>query len=208
MKQGQQAAVEPVAVEPVSPKPAEIVAETAPPAAPAKPSQTWKEWFAEHQLLLRLISFFVEIIPFLIAAIVYNMYRHKMDFRQDAAPMSNGFSYSLLGCHQDVKISLLAWCCAPIRWADTMDKASVPPVMKYWVAVFTFIILLALNPLLAGTTSILLLFLCTYGRQRLRQELLDQKGMRPVTILEDCCTYMWCGCCAVVQEAREVEARR
>jgi len=195
----------------VAPQPtAQIVAEPVPTAAPAGPTLTWQEWFTTNQLVLRMITFFVEIIPFLIAAAIYNMYRFKMDFHQIASVKSDaGFTFGLFSCFEDVKITLLSWCCMPLRWADTLDKterSGQAPIMRYWAAVFTFIILMALNPLSAGICSLILLFLCTYGRQKLRQDNDIKAG--GLTIVEDGCTYMWCGCCAVAQEAREVESTR
>lgn len=173
----------------------------------AAPKQSWWDWLVHNQFTLRLVAFIVEVLPFLIAAFIYDRFRKTMRFEQAATTKipENGFSHGLFSCFESPKITLLAWCCGPIRWADTLDKGS-PVLMKYWTAVIVFVLLMGFAPLLGGLSSLILLVLCTIMRQRLRQQFGIQAGGK--TVVEDCCTYTWCGCCAVAQEARQVEVMR
>lgn len=174
-------------------------------------AKTWKEWLYDRQWLVRTMVALIQLIPFLIAALIYDKFRYQKNlFSQKPLQSSGGlsphFSYSLFTCHQDWKICLLACCCFPLRWADTMEKAPRGRLLRYWVAVLIIILLNALSPLLAGVTTIIALVVCTVMRQKLREQLWISFG--GVSILEDCCVYLWCSCCAVVQEARQVEAGR
>lgn len=191
------------------------VAET----TPTQKKQTWSEWLSINNLMVRLVALFVQLIPFLIAAAIYSCFRKKIPFNTDVpkeysvmgSGKKPGFAHGLCSCFGDWKVCLLAYCCAPIRWADTMDKAkeqaatrSLKMFMGYWMAVVLFIVLWAFSPLLGGITSIILLVITTYMRQKLREHFnIDRGG---ITILEDCCTYAWCQCCAIAQEARQVES--
>lgn len=181
----------------------------------------WHEWATIHNLTIRAIAFVIFFAPLLICAILYNMVRKHQpypfshSFRQDEAASAtprNGWKHGLFACFGDIPLCLFSWCCIPLRWADTMDKANDRSgqkvnrkmFMSYWLAVVVYILLVALNPLLAGFTSIICLALCVMMRQKLRK-LYDIK-FGSWTYLEDCCTYLWCSCCAIVQEARHVEA--
>ena len=44
----------------------------------------------------------------------------------------------------------------------------------------------------------------TWGRQELRKKLNLPHGDF-ATVAGDCCSYCWCGACAVTQEAQQVE---
>lgn len=164
-------------------------------------TKTWKHWTQEKPLVLQFFS----IIPFLVAAYIYNRYRQTADFRQQLSFLTpDGFSYSLFGCFEDKRICCLSFCLGPIRWADTMDKTN-PSLMRYWTAIAIYVVIMFVSPWAGALGGCVLLALCTVFRQKLRAQLGIKSGT-PWTMLEDCCTYTWCSPCAIAQEARQVES--
>lgn len=109
------------------------------------------------------------------------------------------FEHGLCSC-LDARPALNFWacCCSPIRWADTMSS---PPNnwISFWVGFVLFEVLVGLNP----GTGLFFLALVVYGRYNIRKTY----GMK--TTAGTCCvdTLVWsfCSCCAIVQEARQVE---
>merc|ERR1719265_1466827 len=94
------------------------LSESAELVAPHALAKTWKEWIYEHQLLVRTMGALIQLIPFLIASLIYDRFRYKKDFFSQkpsqirvTGGLNRHFSYNLLTCYQDWKICLLAWCC-------------------------------------------------------------------------------------------------
>jgi len=112
-----------------------------------------------------------------------------------------GFNFSLIGCLDAPQLCLTACCCGVCRWAHTEHLASV---WNYWRAVLVMGLLVVLSPLTAGFTGLIALCVATKFRQDLRRRM-GFKNVGGMSIVEDCCTYWCCGCCAVVQEARQIE---
>jgi len=167
---------------------------------------TWKVGVSKY-LANSILGELGQLVLIVLCAVFYNKYRHSHDFTQKKPSTQGGkhFGYKLFGCFEDVQMSLLSCCCPALRWADTMDKAR-PTLLKYWIAIAVCLCLGFLGPLTLGLTSIALVGIMTYFRQRFRKQSNIQIG--GLTILEDCCTYCLCSCCAIVQEARQVELWR
>jgi len=163
-------------------------------------------------------SWIVYIVALLLAAFLYSRVRLKMHFPQDkSANNGTGFTYGLLSCHKDWKLAVLSFCCPPLRWADTMDKANdTGGLLRYWQGIAILVTLWALYMFVAGvclypfTASIFvfgILLLEVEMRQRLRRRY-DISAGSLKTYAEDCLAWICCSCCAMVQEARQVEAMR
>lgn len=109
--------------------------------------------------------------------------------------------FGLLSCFDEPTICLLACCCAPIRWADTMRMARI---LSFWGALTIFVGLVVLDTVCAGLAGVVLVLLLAYYRQRIRRLFGLQSGTC-MSWSEDCLAYVLCCCCAVTQEARQLE---
>lgn len=138
------------------------------------------------------------------------LYRHN---KQDAEePANDGFEHKaelvqgnwrhgLFECFGDVNICCLTFCCPAIRWADTIRMAGF---LGFWTALLLFAFLQLANQFTAGSLGIILLLVLIVYRQKQRQMFEMQHGTCG-SYVEDCLTYCFCGCCAIVQEARHIE---
>jgi Cys-rich protein (TIGR01571 family) len=173
-------------------------------------------------------------ILLLLFAFLYDSIRFTTTYVQPKGNLDDpeAFRYGLFDCSQDSKLSFVSLLCLPLRWADTMDKANDGTLIKYWPGVVVFVLLGALNiylwpaasaylgspsdggrfvadPIIRALVGVALLgFLVTY-RQKLRKryEIIpigDESLMG--SWAEDAMTWLFCPCCAAVQEARQVEA--
>lgn len=117
------------------------------------------------------------------------------------------FAYGLFsldhcaGHHSSV--CLCSWCCSPLRIADTWAKEPFPLIKSFWVALIFVASLIGLSNLTFGLTSVLFLCAAIYYRQQLRRQYgMDFGG---ATCFQDCLVWWCCPCCAMAQEARQVE---
>jgi len=112
-------------------------------------------------------------------------------------------------CHKDDGRMLFWACCCPgIRWADTVSNIKVR-FLKFWAALAVFVALMVLSSGLrateiGGVFGIALLATGVYYRQRLRGVFGHARGTVK-TIALDIMAWACCPCCAIVQEAKEVE---
>lgn len=112
------------------------------------------------------------------------------------------WSFGLFQCCDEPALCCLSCCCGAVRWADTMTMA-----FKMWfVAAFTMYLIIFGLDFFALPGSVLLACLCAMKRQELRKLSSLPYGSCG-TCLEDFCTYLCCTPCAIVQEARQVEAQ-
>lgn len=159
-----------------------------------------KDWLALAAIQFAIVS---------LAATLYSRIRLGNPFPQTAKTAEHtpsGFKYNLLSCHQDPKLSLFAFACPCLRWADTLEKANKKPLLPFYVAALLFTLLMILDPITAGVSLLVLVLVAIYFRQKLRAEFSLQTG--GLTIWEDSLAYLCCFCCAIVQEARQVEKSR
>lgn len=121
-----------------------------------------------------------------------------------------GFAYGLFstdhcigpsGHHSNVCI--FSWCCSPLRMADTYSKEPFALIGNFWTALLLVTCLIGLSQLSGGLTSLTLFGLAIYYRQQLRKQYGLDSGGR--TWVMDCCSWLWCPCCSMAQEARQVE---
>lgn len=117
------------------------------------------------------------------------------------------FAYGLFSCDHcfghHAHVCLCAFCCAPLRLADTWNKEPSPLVKSFWSALIIVACLAGLNQLTFGFTGIVLLGICVHLRQKMRQKYGLESGGS--TWVFDCCSWFWCPFCTMAQEARQVE---
>lgn len=159
-------------------------------------------------IMQSLVSIFMSLICLLMCAFGYT--RVKTDLRippndgQDHSPdlLNRGaWRFGLFDCIHDSKICMISCCCPIIRWSDTMRMAGL---MTFWSAILIMGFLYAINPLTGGLTLLVMLCIATYRRQQMRK-LFGMISGDHTSVCEDCCVYFWCSCCAIAQEARQLE---
>jgi len=111
------------------------------------------------------------------------------------------WQFSLFGCFDGPALFLLSCCCAPVRWADTMRMARM---LTFSGALMLFVGLVVLDVVCAGLSLVVLLGFLVYYRQQIRKKFGIQSG-DVFTITQDCLAYTLCSCCAIMQEARQLE---
>lgn len=111
------------------------------------------------------------------------------------------FKYGLCSCFDDLKLCALSFCCSPIRWADTIRMMGF---MQFWPALGLYLGLSVLDTVVMGWAGLVLVAVCIYYRQKLRERFGMPHGSCG-SIFGDCLTYLCCSCCAIIQEARQVE---
>lgn len=158
-----------------------------------------------------IIAVIVDILIFMFLAYLYTIWQPQANKNFDLVSLGNlhkenmescgGFEAPLCGCANNPLLCIQGWCCMPCRWAHTHNGAGL---IRYWPAVMVMGLLLFLSPMTAGVTGLIALCILVFKRQDLRRKL-GLKHTGGMTVLEDCCVYMFCGCCAIVQEARSVD---
>jgi len=128
-------------------------------------------------------------------------HEHGLFVPEDADPVEV-FHKNHFGCFHNMHDCICTCFCLPLRWADTMDMASI---FSYKVAFEIFMGLTLLNVMTGGQIvfGLFTLVAMIYGRQEIRRMLGIPYGNCQSCIF-DCCFIFWCPCCAIIQEARVV----
>lgn len=102
-------------------------------------------------------------------------------------------------CFNDCQVFIWSLFCPVIRWADTLEQASM---LTFWtgVALFSGTFFLNVVPYFQGWTTTILLFLILFYRQELRKKLKLQPWQCP-QLCTDCLFVCFCPCLAIAQEA-------
>lgn len=164
------------------------------------------EAFVRHGLSYFLSYFIIVMLIALIWTKCTKPGRTKFGY-SDRPNDSGKFAYSLFSTDHcfDIhcKLLLCSWCCSPLRIADTWAKEPLPLMKNFWVALILIACLIGLSQLSLGFTSLVFLGLAVYFRQQMRQKYgMTNNGQ--ICFL-DCLTWWCCPCCAIAQEARQVE---
>lgn len=155
------------------------------------------------------VSFF--IVTFLAALVHLKVIgRHRPQVEKTVQPGADGFSYGLCSCDFNFNHALIcfcACCCLPVRWADTVSKEPVPNYMGFWAALLLICVLSQLCAFTLYLSLPVFVGVLMYYRQKLRKEygIVNCFDGAPGTLVQDCLVWFCCGCCAAVQEARQVE---
>lgn len=124
----------------------------------------------------------------------------------DSQVRTDEFQYGAFDCNdsgRDWQICLCSWCCEWIRWAETASHPQVD-FLAFWPALFIMALLSSTASITFGCTVPLLLLIAVLNRQRIRAAYGLPGGTVPL-IATDCMLWICCPCCAIVQEARQVE---
>lgn len=160
----------------------------------------------------------------------------KAELEESTHLQNTGWYHPLFGCLADVQLSLFACCCPVLRWADSIDKLQSKTAnsnsadkpwhqqgfLKYWhtIGIAIFVGALYVAGKAAWNSSLWeLLLLVPLGvgvfyRQRMRRFMASKYGPSPkvswretlAALLEDILAWTCCSCCAIAQEARQVDA--
>jgi len=156
------------------------------------------------QALIYLFHFVGAAVLIAIIAVLYDKektFPPELISGERPAMPDDQFRFGLFQCFDDWKLSLFTFCCYPIRWADTLRMMGVLP---FYTALAIIVGLQFVNACLAGFANLVLIAVLVFYRQKMRTAFKMQSGTVG-SLLEDCCTYMCCSCCAIIQEARQVE---
>lgn len=106
-------------------------------------------------------------------------------------------------CARDCQMCVCAGCCPWIRWAENMSKDHIQ-FLAFLPGLFITALLASAGSVTFGASVPILVLVVVLGRQRIR----DAYGLPSGTchiLLGDCLLWICCPCCAIVQEARQVE---
>lgn len=115
-------------------------------------------------------------------------------FDVDCVSGRNQFDWEICGC---------AFFCPCIRWADTVSSLKMFPG-TFWAAFLGLVVLFWLLPLSLGFAWLAMPLVGVYFRQQMRKKFSHEAG-KPWTWVYDTVLWCCCPCCAIAQEAREVE---
>lgn len=155
---------------------------------------------------------FVEGLTFVVVstyvAVIYKYTRVEPPPRQAGVRLKNSrfpdqFEYGLFDTTEcDLELAFCSICCWCLRWTDTASSRRFN-YTSFWRAFFAFSLLCGFRrvlwPLWLGLVIII--------RQKLRAHYGMQRGDCQ-TYCEDCLAWTFCSCCAMAQEAKQVELVR
>eukprot|EP00928_Gymnodinium_smaydae_P072710 TRINITY_DN56011_c0_g1_i1.p1 TRINITY_DN56011_c0_g1~~TRINITY_DN56011_c0_g1_i1.p1 ORF type:complete len:308 (-),score=80.09 TRINITY_DN56011_c0_g1_i1:51-893(-) len=117
--------------------------------------------------------------------------------------------FGLFTCLDEPKFFLFTCLCGTVRWADSISMVNL---MEFTAAVGAVVGLTFVTSITSGLGSfVALLFIFAtvafYAKKRQElRKLFNLPNGDTSTMVEDFLTYCFCGTCAVLQEARQVEA--
>lgn len=171
----------------------------------------------------RWISVLTYVLPVVIFAWFYDKKMRK-EWQTEAvemgAPTNETFRFGLFSCFEDWRMTLMAFFCGSVRWADTVDKTNEQhpwnPSLTFWNALAYMMIIEVLYLITYDSQGIARIVPPLLGLVALATAVVVRQRLRKVyhaaaepasakTWLLDTLTYCCCSCCAVIQEAREVE---
>jgi Cys-rich protein (TIGR01571 family) len=157
-------------------------------------------WWDVRSLMIMWMTWV--IMALLIVLCCFNARPDRLPFSENEDPVET-MNRHHFGCFKTPCISFCACFCPMVQWAETMQIASILPVMP---AIAIFAVCAALNVLtltgcvLAGMFTSLLII---YYRQKLRKQF-GLKAWTPENCLIDFLYVCCCPCCAIAQEAQAV----
>jgi Cys-rich protein (TIGR01571 family) len=163
-----------------------------------------KNWF--NSLLLYLPY---AILVLIFAAIWYGLDGRIPPTEERDTYRGRDFEYGLFDAdhifNHHMWICVCAFCCCPIRMADTYSKEgkTKPIIEGFWVALAVTLIMCFWVDLACVLGVLLFLCFAVYFRQKIRETYGLPGG--GVTLLYDCLSWCFCPWCTAAQEARQVE---
>ncbi|KAF4153346.1 hypothetical protein CNMCM6936_000596 [Aspergillus lentulus] len=104
--------------------------------------------------------------------------------------------YSLFDCFSPGTLCFTSWCLPCFTFGKTQARVQDPTLQNYS----------SINSECAIFT-VLALGYCQWIIQTIRRSEMRQKHGVAGSCPGDCCVTFWCGCCALIQEEKEMELR-
>lgn len=104
---------------------------------------------------------------------------------------------------KDCQMCVCACCCPWIRWADSASAQHIQ-FLAFLPGLFITALLASASSVTFGTSLPILLLIVVLSRQRIREVYGLPAGTCTI-LCGDCLLWVCCPCCAIVQEARQVE---
>eukprot|EP00929_Paragymnodinium_shiwhaense_P041970 TRINITY_DN217_c0_g1_i1.p1 TRINITY_DN217_c0_g1~~TRINITY_DN217_c0_g1_i1.p1 ORF type:complete len:381 (-),score=89.84 TRINITY_DN217_c0_g1_i1:112-1254(-) len=193
-------------------EPAPVPATTTPAAAAAAPSA---QDLIEPKMSIKDVL--MSSLPYilLVCAVAYWHHQRKkvvppQKMGHEGDEFTHGFC-DIMDRSEAGNICLWSFCCPAIRWAETASDSKVN-FLSFWPALLVFIGLSTLaaacrntgHALLGAVVGTLFLYTVVTHRQKLRGIFGHSPGTVK-SVLLDTLAWACCPCCAIIQEAREVE---
>lgn len=162
-----------------------------------------------QQLGVRLLIGLVSVAIWMGLEVLVAKYylNHKVHPGENMDPNTvqtlSSFKYGPFDCLNRPDISLWACFCPAIRWADNVSTMGV--LRSFWVA---WLLWIGFQMLAAESQDLIAWILVSLVGALFRHELRlkFQMAVGGAIFFQDCLLYCFCPCCAITQEARQVEA--
>jgi len=167
---------------------------------------TWSFWaMGSSQKKSLLLHSFLYLVSGILAAYLFKeaSKRYPSIFvpqvSKDKFPNSKDFSNHIFGFLGDQNLCILGCFCPCLTWAGTLDRKGL---LSYWKAFTAFFVLCLLNAYTMGVSTLCVVILGVFYRQKLRASYDIENGTLPTVAMD---FLLWCFCqpCAIIQEARE-----
>jgi len=167
--------------------------------APAQPENDGVAQLTFGQLVVHTIT---TAIIILVVAFLYTKYKPEfvLSEHDDKTSLDGDFKHGLFSCFDLPGLALFTFCCGGVRWADTMRMAGF---LAFLYGILIWVVFESCSGLLGGLTWLFVSLTGTYYRQKIREAFKMPSGND--VMAKDCLLWCCCGCCAIVQEARQVE---
>lgn len=156
----------------------------------------------------KMIGIATYLVQILIVAVVYMQFCKQSNIPKlpESQVRTEEFQFGAFDASdimRDCQMCLCALCCPWVRWADT---ASAPHIsfLAFFPALFITALLASAGTITFGLSIPILLLIVVLCRQRIREAYGLPSGNCAV-LSGDCLLWICCPCCAMVQEARQVE---
>lgn len=162
---------------------------------------------AKKALLRGVVGFVTVLVWAGLAALLAQYYlNNKVHPSADIDPADTEalrtFRYGPFECFGRMDVSLWVCCCPAIRWADNVTTMGLLP--NFWLA---WMIWMGFSLVTGESQDLVALTVLAILGAMFRRELRlkFQMAATGVTFFQDCLLYCFCPCCAITQEARQVE---
>jgi len=156
----------------------------------------------------RMTGVFCYIIQIFIVAILYIQFcKQKVTPKlPEAQVRTDEFQFGVFDASdfaRDCQMCVCACCCPWIRWAETASKEHIR-FLAFFPGLFITALLASSGSITFGASMLILVLIVVICRQRIREAYGLPSGSCGI-LLSDCVLWICCPCCAIVQEARQVE---
>mmetsp|Transcript_23815 Transcript_23815/g.67444 ORF Transcript_23815/g.67444 Transcript_23815/m.67444 type:complete len:302 (-) Transcript_23815:112-1017(-) len=170
--------------------------------------QPSKEELAQENLSRNIVALISIMVWAAFAALVAQYYLDSWKVKPAPSEGSaveeamSTFKYGVFECFGEPKICCWVLCCPAIRWADNISTMGV--LRSFWLAFVMYLgVTLIFNESVDLCAWLLVALIGAGFRQELRLKFKMPTGK--MIFFQDLFLYCCCTCCAITQEARQVE---